>query len=194
MNLSYTTIMDVAPRKSQLTGDNPLSPWCCHPGRLTLAFMRSFLRRIYAKMIAGWPEPVRGQLIEVHLSSNGGRQARGERSTMPQLAGELKQGGDLPDVPVIVLTTLGVDPGMRLFASRVAARDARWEAASIRGAGWLGQPGRALRPRRRPVQHRDHRPPRCGHPGHPRPARQSQPSTRRPPGDRPGPDDYREDR
>lgn len=68
MNLSYTTIMDVAPRKSQLTGDNPLSPWCCHPGRLTLAFMRSFLRRIYAKMIAGWPEPVRGQLIEVDIS------------------------------------------------------------------------------------------------------------------------------
>jgi hypothetical protein len=54
-----------------------------HPGRLTLAFMRSFLRRMYAKMIAGWPEPVRGQLIEVHLSSNGGRQARGKGAPCP---------------------------------------------------------------------------------------------------------------
>jgi hypothetical protein len=74
--------------------------------------------------VCGWPEPVRGQLIEVHLSTEWWQAGLGERSNMPQLAGGLKQGGDLPDVPVIVLTTLGVDPGMRLPASRVAARDA----------------------------------------------------------------------
>jgi hypothetical protein len=64
---------------------------------------------MYAKMFAGWPGPVCGQLIEAHLSTEWWQAGVRERSNMPQLAGELKQGGHLPDVPVIVLTTLGVE-------------------------------------------------------------------------------------
>jgi hypothetical protein len=32
-----------------------------------LKLMRPFARRMYAKMLAGWPEPLRDRLIEAHL-------------------------------------------------------------------------------------------------------------------------------
>jgi hypothetical protein len=36
---------------------------------------------------------------------------------------ELARGGDLPDVPLIALTPLGIDPGMRLLMSGKALRE-----------------------------------------------------------------------
>jgi len=38
------------------------------------------------------------------------------------VAGELKHGGDLPDVPVIALAATGIDPGMRLLMSGKSLR------------------------------------------------------------------------
>jgi pimeloyl-ACP methyl ester carboxylesterase len=38
------------------------------PFALALALMRPFARRMYATMLAGWPKPLRGRLIEAHLS------------------------------------------------------------------------------------------------------------------------------
>lgn len=65
-------------------------------------------------MFAGWPDGLREALIERHLS-DGWWQARvRERSNLPEVASELRDGGDLPDVSVIALAPLGVDPGMRL--------------------------------------------------------------------------------
>ena len=45
-----------------------------------------------------------------------------ERSNMAELAGELQQGGELPDVPSIALAALGIDPGLRLLLSAGPAR------------------------------------------------------------------------
>ncbi len=42
---------------------------------------------------------------------------------MPALAGELQHGGKVPDVPVIVLAAVGVDPGLRLLMGGGALRE-----------------------------------------------------------------------
>ena len=87
------------------------------PGRLALRLMRPFARRMYAAMLAGWPEPLRGRLIDAHLSAPWWQAGVRERSTMAGLADELKAGGPVPDVPSIVLSPEGTDPGLRLFMS-----------------------------------------------------------------------------
>lgn len=93
------------------------------PGPTQLAIMRPFMRRMYRRMFAGWPETVRGVLIERHLSPEWWQVGVRERSNMPELADELKAGGNVPDVPVIVLTPLGIDPGMRLLMSPKSLRE-----------------------------------------------------------------------
>ena len=45
-----------------------------------------------------------------------------ERSNMAEVADELKHGRDLPDVPVIALAALAIDPGMRLIMSGKSLR------------------------------------------------------------------------
>ena len=42
---------------------------------------------------------------------------------MAELADELKHGGPVPDVPSIVLSPEGTDPGLRLFMSGKAIRE-----------------------------------------------------------------------
>lgn len=92
------------------------------PGRLQLALMRPFMQRMYQQMFVSWPEPVRRQLIDRHMSPQWWQAGVRERSNMPQLADELRSGGDLPDTPLIAITTLGIDPGMRLLMSGKALR------------------------------------------------------------------------
>ncbi|MGH3376555.1 MAG: alpha/beta fold hydrolase [Actinoallomurus sp.] len=57
---------------------------------------------------AAWPDPVRGPLVEHHLSAwrTGWHESR---NLYDEVAGELRHGADLPDVPTIVLTALGHD-------------------------------------------------------------------------------------
>ncbi len=93
------------------------------PGRLQLRLMRPFMRRMYKHMFADWPEPIREMLIERHLSPEWWQAGVRERSNMPGLADELQHGGDVPDVPLISLTALGIDPGMRLLVSPKALRE-----------------------------------------------------------------------
>jgi pimeloyl-ACP methyl ester carboxylesterase len=93
------------------------------PGPLQLALMRPFMRRMYRQMFASWPEPVRGQLIDRHMSPQWWQAGVRERSNMPQLAGELRGGGNLPDTPLIAITSLGIDPGMRLLMSGKTLRE-----------------------------------------------------------------------
>ncbi len=100
------------------------------PGRLQLALMRPFMRRMYQQMFASWPEPVRRQLIDRHMSPAWWQVGVRERSSMPQLAGELRSGGALPDTPLIAITSLAIDPGMRLLMSGKALRE--MNAAKLR--------------------------------------------------------------
>jgi pimeloyl-ACP methyl ester carboxylesterase len=100
------------------------------PGRLQLALMRPFMRRMYQQMFASWPEPVRRQLIDRHMSPAWWQVGVRERSNMPQLADELRGGGGLPDTPLIAITSLGIDPGMRLLMSGKSLRE--MSAAKLR--------------------------------------------------------------
>jgi pimeloyl-ACP methyl ester carboxylesterase len=94
-----------------------------NPGPLAQLLIRPFARRMYAQMLATWPEPLRGQLIEAHVSAEWWQVGVLERSNMADLAAELKRGGTVPDVPSIVLSPEGVDPGLRLFMSGRAIRE-----------------------------------------------------------------------
>jgi hypothetical protein len=93
------------------------------PGRLQLWLIRPFMRRMYRRMFAEWPDGIRGVLIDRHLSAEWFQVGVRERSNLPELADELHHGGDVPDVPLIALTALGTDPGMRLLMSRKALRE-----------------------------------------------------------------------
>jgi pimeloyl-ACP methyl ester carboxylesterase len=93
------------------------------PGRLQLRLVRPFMRSMYSRMFTGWPEPIRQHLIDRHLSPEWWQAGVRERSSLPELADELRHGGDLPDVPLIALTPLGIDPGLRLLMSGHALRE-----------------------------------------------------------------------
>jgi pimeloyl-ACP methyl ester carboxylesterase len=93
------------------------------PGRLQLRLMRPFMRRMYQGMFAPWPAQLREPLIERHLSPEWFAAGVRERSNMPELADELKAGAAVPDVPLIALTALGIDPGMRLLMGPKALRE-----------------------------------------------------------------------
>ncbi len=93
------------------------------PGRFQQVLLRPFLRRMYRRMFAAWPDGIRQVLIERHVSRPWWQVGVLERSNMPQLAAELHNGGPLPSVPSIVLTALGTDPGMRLLMSGRSLRE-----------------------------------------------------------------------
>lgn len=91
-------------------------------GRLGQALLRPFARRMYRQMFAGWPDGVRQELIDRHLSTAWWQVGVRERSSMPQLAEELRGGGPVPDRPSIVLAALGIDPGLRLLMPPASLR------------------------------------------------------------------------
>jgi pimeloyl-ACP methyl ester carboxylesterase len=93
------------------------------PGALALKLARPAIRRMYTKMLASWPAAVREVLLERHLSEQWWRSGVAERGSLVQVADELKAGGPVPDRPVIVLATLGVDAGMRLMMRGKTLRD-----------------------------------------------------------------------
>ncbi len=66
------------------------------PNRLTLTLTRPLMRRMCARVLASWPEPVRGQLIDAHLSPGWWQADVRERGSMAALADELKQGAACP--------------------------------------------------------------------------------------------------
>ena len=93
------------------------------PGRLQLRLIRPLARRLYRQMFASWPEPVCHVLIERHLSEEWWLAGVRERSNMPELADELRHGGDVPDVPLIAVTALATDPGQAMLMSRKTLRE-----------------------------------------------------------------------
>lgn len=78
---------------------------------------RPDLRRMYAELLGHHPEHLRPSLIEAHVSDNWLLGGFAERGNLVALADELRAGPDLPDVPLIALTTEGVDPAQRALTS-----------------------------------------------------------------------------
>src|SRR5262249_8272944 len=81
--------------------------------RVLLQFKR-FYRGMFERMFAEWPDSVREPLIEYHLRSwrKGLQEVKNLES---ELYDEVRRGGDTPDVPLVVLTAMGIDPFRAAF-------------------------------------------------------------------------------
>jgi pimeloyl-ACP methyl ester carboxylesterase len=64
-------------------------------------------RGLFAQMFARLPEPVREVLIDYHIGS--WRTGVWEAKNVDEIYDEVRHGGDIPDVPLIVLTAMGLD-------------------------------------------------------------------------------------
>ncbi|MEU9121545.1 alpha/beta hydrolase [Streptomyces sp. NPDC048506] len=103
-----------------------------------------------APLFAAWPDTVRTALVEYHLTAwrTGAYESR---NVYAEVADELRQGPDLPDVPLIVLTALGhdatqahlwsedtlreINAGKRTLHARLAASVPRGEQRVLDDAG-----------------------------------------------------------
>ncbi|GAA2103450.1 alpha/beta fold hydrolase [Actinomadura alba] len=65
-------------------------------------------RGMFAQEMADWPAEIREPLIEYHVSLEGLKAGAQEASNVDRLNDELRQAG-MPDVPLIVLTAVGID-------------------------------------------------------------------------------------
>jgi pimeloyl-ACP methyl ester carboxylesterase len=70
----------------------------------------------YAQLYAQWPDEVRRRLIEHHLTS-WRTQLHETKNLEDEVYAELRHGGELPDVPMIVLTAMGRNPFWAKFLS-----------------------------------------------------------------------------
>ncbi|MFE3899369.1 alpha/beta fold hydrolase [Streptomyces sp. NPDC059153] len=66
-------------------------------------------RSLFAKELTDWPEDIRGPLTERHVSPEWLRVGFQEAKNVDQLYDEMRRAAPLPDVPVIVLTAMGID-------------------------------------------------------------------------------------
>ena len=71
-------------------------------------------------MFADWPAPVRDLLFEYHLTW--WRIGLKEAKNFESICDEVRRGGDMPDVPLIVLTGMGIDPFRAVFATDASQR------------------------------------------------------------------------
>jgi pimeloyl-ACP methyl ester carboxylesterase len=94
--------------------------------RTSLALFRALLqlkrhyRGFFERMFADWPAPVRDLLFEYHLKS--WRIGLKEAKNFESICDEVRRGGDVPDVPLIVLTGMGIDPFRAVFATDASQR------------------------------------------------------------------------
>jgi pimeloyl-ACP methyl ester carboxylesterase len=87
----------------------------------SLALFRALLqlkrryRGFFERMFRDWPGPVRDLLFEYHRASL--RIGMKEAKNFASICDEVRRGGDMPDVPLIVLTGMGIDPFRSVFAT-----------------------------------------------------------------------------
>ncbi|MGW7447750.1 alpha/beta fold hydrolase [Kitasatospora sp. NPDC054795] len=75
------------------------------------------IRQLCEELLVDYPADVRDAVTEYHVSERWIHAGIAERASMPELAVELRAGADLPDVPLIALTPLGIDPGQQALMS-----------------------------------------------------------------------------
>src|SRR6516165_5881514 len=87
--------------------------------RVLLRFKRLY-RGYFERMFADWPAPVRDLLFEYHRKS--WRVGLKEAKNFESICDEVRSGGDVPDVPLIVLTGMSIDPFRAMFATEASQR------------------------------------------------------------------------
>ncbi len=68
-----------------------------------------FYRALFERELAAWPDAVRGPLAGQHVSMAWLRNGLQEAANIEQVYGEIRQAGPMPDVPLIVLCSMGID-------------------------------------------------------------------------------------
>jgi pimeloyl-ACP methyl ester carboxylesterase len=86
-----------------------------------LLHLKRFYRGLFERMFAEWPDSIRERLIEYHLRS--WRMGLREVKNQSQLYDEVRSGGNMPDVPLLVLTAMGVDQFQTAFMSDSYVRE-----------------------------------------------------------------------
>ncbi|MEK8144084.1 hypothetical protein NKH18_26070 [Streptomyces sp. M10(2022)] len=86
------------------------------PDREQLEQMRPALREMRDELLADYPQDVRQPLIDAHESGEWIHAGVAERTKLAELATELQAGPRVPDVPVVALTVVGIDPGQQALA------------------------------------------------------------------------------
>ena len=91
------------------------------PGKLRQVFalvrvllhLKRFYRGLFERMFAEWPDSIRERLIECHIRL--WRVGLREVKNQNQLYDEVRGGGDMPDVPLLVLIAMGIDQFQTAF-------------------------------------------------------------------------------
>lgn len=103
---------DYMPAEANLAAGEAMAP-TQEQLRQALPFIRDFVAQTYAD----YPETLRDAVVEYHLSETWVQVGHAERGTMTPLAAELKAGPGFPDVPLVAVTPLAVDPNQAALMS-----------------------------------------------------------------------------
>src|SRR6476620_4430179 len=79
-------------------------------------------RPIFEGMYKDWPAEIREPLIERHLDPAQVRAGILEASNVDQLYEEMRHGGPMPAVPVILYTAMGIDASQTIFSTKEVVR------------------------------------------------------------------------
>lgn len=98
------------------------------------------LREMFTELVADYPRHMRQPLVEAHVSDEWLQVGIAERGSLVALADELRGGPDIPDVPVVALTTEGtgmraINEGMRRMAAAVVSTVSFGEHRVVAGVG-----------------------------------------------------------
>ena len=86
-----------------------------------LLHLKRFYRGLFERMFAQWPDSMRERLIEYHLRS--WRMGLREAKNQSELYEEVRRGGNMPDVPLLVLTAMGIDQFQTAFMPESYVRE-----------------------------------------------------------------------
>lgn len=89
--------------------------------RTLLTYKQSF-RGLFDQMFALWPDSIRDSLIEYHLKTLS-KTITERKNLNKELYDEVRKGGDMPDIPLIVFTAMGIDPFMTPITSKSFLRE-----------------------------------------------------------------------
>jgi pimeloyl-ACP methyl ester carboxylesterase len=102
------------------------------PGPEQLRLRRPALREMYAELMVDYPPHVRQPLIDAHVREDWLLAGFAERGNLVALAEELRAGPDIPDVPLVAVTTEGSDPTQQALTSQQISEQTLQETAEGR--------------------------------------------------------------